>query len=331
MTSPGAPALARVGGSTLAAMPATPRPKRIVVAINPSASFGSSRDVGPAVVQTLRALGHEVTSLTEPDFEQLMTSARAALRKRPDALVVVGGDGMVNLGTDLVAGTRVPLGIVPSGTGNDMARGLGIPHDDTEAAIRALDAALAAGPRTIDAGLVRWTDADTGAAQQRWFACALSAGFDAKVNERANLMRHPKGPSRYILAVLAELVGMHAVAYRLELDGERQERRALLVAVANNVSFGGGMKITPEADVADGLLDVFIVEPVSRTKFLRLFPRVFSGTHVGNPAVEIRRAKRVRIEADEPIATYGDGERFAPLPVDIEVVPGALRVLAPHP
>lgn len=312
-------------------MPATPRPKRIVVAINPSASFGASRDVGPAVVQTLRAMGHEVTSLTEPDFEQLQASARAALKKRPDALVVVGGDGMVNLGTNLVAGTRVPLGIVPSGTGNDMSRGLGIPHDDTEAAIRVLDAALTAGPRTIDAGRVRWTDADTGEAGERWFACALSAGFDAKVNERANAMRHPKGASRYILAVLAELVGMHPVGYRLVIDGVVSERRALLVAVANNVSFGGGMTITPDADVADGLLDVFIVEPLSRVKFLRLFPKVFSGAHVGHPAVEIRRARTVRIEADETIATYGDGERFAPLPVDVEVVPGALRVLAPHP
>src|SRR5690606_3233726 len=175
-------------------MPATPRPKKLVVAINPSASFGSTRDVGPAVVQTLRAMGHEVTSLTEPDFEQLLDSARAALKKKPDALIVIGGDGMVNLGTNLVAGTKVPLGIIPSGTGNDMARALGIPHDDTEAAVRVLDAALAAGPRTIDAGLIRWTDAETGAADQRWFACALSAGFDAIVNERANNMRHPKGP-----------------------------------------------------------------------------------------------------------------------------------------
>lgn len=312
-------------------MPATSRPKKIVVAINPSASFGASRDVGPAVVQTLRAEGHDVTSLTEPDFDSLLASARAAVAAKPDALVVVGGDGMVHLGVNLVAGTKVPLGIIPSGTGNDMARGLGIPHDNTEAALATLDAALAAGPRTIDAARMSWTDAGTGAAEQRWFGCALSAGFDAKVNERANAMRRPKGASRYIFAVFAELARMHPVRYRLTIDGRVDERRAILVAVANNVSFGGGMRITPDADVADGMLDVFVVEPLSRLAFLRIFPRVFQGTHVSDRRVSIERARRIRIEADEDIATYGDGERIAPLPVDIEVVPGALRVLSPQP
>ena len=115
----------------------TTKSLRLVVAINPTASFGKGRDVGPAVVQTLRALGHDVTSLQEPDFEQLMEAGRKAVASKPDALIVVGGDGMINLGTNLVATTKVPLGIVPSGTGNDMARGLGIPHDNTEAAIAA--------------------------------------------------------------------------------------------------------------------------------------------------------------------------------------------------
>lgn len=311
-------------------MPATPRPKKLVVAINPSAKFGSTRDVGPAVVQTLRAMGHEVTSLTEPDFEQLLDSARAALKKKPDALIVIGGDGMVNLGTNLVAGTKVPLGIIPSGTGNDMARALGIPHDDTEAAVRVLDAALAAGPRTIDAGLIRWTDAETGAADQRWFACALSAGFDAIVNERANHMRHPKGPSRYILALLAELAKLKPIHYRVVADGEVVEQKAVLVALGNATSFGGGMKVTPEAQLDDGLFDVLLVEPLSRIAFLRIFPRVYEGTHITDPRVRITRAKRVRIEADGIVA-YGDGERIAPLPLEAEVVPGALRVLAPLP
>jgi diacylglycerol kinase (ATP) len=311
-------------------MPATPRPKKLVVAINPSASFGATRDVGPAVVQTLRAMGHEVTSLTEPDFEQLIASAQAAVKKRPDALVVVGGDGMVNLATNLVAGTKVPFGLIPSGTGNDMARGLGIPHDDTEAAIRTLDAALTAGPRTIDAGRITWTDAATGEKGSRWFACALSAGFDAIVNERANEMRHPKGPSRYILALLAELARLKPLSYRLTLDGEVVETKAVLVALGNSVSLGGGMKITPDALLDDGLFDVLTVKPLSRFNFLRIFPRVFAGTHVTDPRVRIQRAKKVRIEADGIVA-YGDGERIAPLPIDVELVPGALRVLAPPP
>ncbi|MEP6478484.1 MAG: diacylglycerol kinase family protein [Rhodoglobus sp.] len=306
-------------------MPA--KSKRIVVAINPTASFGKSKDVGPAVVATLRALGHDVTSLQEPDFEQLLAAGRKAVAAKPDALVVVGGDGMVNLGTNIVAGTKVPLGIVPSGTGNDMARGLGIPHENTEAAIELLIEALERPARVIDAGRIGYTD-ESGDRASRWFACILSAGFDSVVNERANRMRHPKGASRYTIALGLELVGLKPIPYRIVLDGVAQETRAMLVSVGNNVSLGGGMKVTPDALVDDGLLDVLVVAPLSRIEFIRIFPRVFKGTHITDRRVTITRAKKIRLESDVAVA-YADGERIAPLPVDIEVVPGALHILSP--
>lgn len=306
----------------------TTKPLHLVVAINPTASFGKGSDVGPAVVQTLRALGHEVTSLQEPDFEQLMESGRRAVASKPDALIVVGGDGMVNLGANLVAQSRVPLGIVPSGTGNDMARGLGIPHDNTEAAIGALIEALGRPARVIDAGRVSFADAETGLPGIRWFACMVSAGFDSVVNERANRMQRPKGASRYTIALGLELVRLKPIEYRLELDGTELVTSAMLVTVGNNVSLGGGMKVTPDALVDDGLFDVLVVQPLSRVQFLRIFPRVFKGTHITDPRVAIHRVKRIRIESDVAVA-YADGERIARLPVDIEVVSGALRILAP--
>ncbi|MBX3193875.1 MAG: diacylglycerol kinase [Microbacteriaceae bacterium] len=310
--------------------PRVTKPKRVVVAINPSASFGAKSDIGPALVQTLRAEGHEVHSLTEPSWLELLASARAAVKSRPDALIVVGGDGIVNLGANLVAGTRVPLGIIPSGTGNDMARGLGIPHEDTEAAIATLTAALRDGPRTIDAARISYVDDTTGEPAQRWFLCALSAGFDAIVNERANNMRNPKGPSRYIIALMVELARLKRIAYRLTLDGRVLETEGALVSVGNSVSLGGGMRITPDAKLDDGLLDVLIVKPLGRAAFLRIFPRVFKGTHVTDARVTILRARSIRLEADDMVA-YADGERIAPLPIDIEAVPGAVRVLAPNP
>ncbi len=301
----------------------TTRPKRIVVAINPEASFGKSRAVGPAVVHTLRAAGHDVTSLTEPDFEQLLASATAALSGKPDALVVVGGDGMVHLGVNVVAATGIPLGIVPCGTGNDMSRGLGIPVGNTELAIDALLDALTKKPRTIDAGFITKGDGSTS-----WFAGIFSAGFDAIVNERANLMRWPRGPQRYNLALLRELAMLKPIRYRLTVDGAERETDAVLVAVANNISFGGGMKVTPDAQLDDGLLDVFVVQPLSRTAFLRIFPRVFKGTHVTDARVSIVRARHIRVDADRVVA-YADGERVGSLPVAVEVRPGALRILVP--
>jgi diacylglycerol kinase (ATP) len=306
----------------------TTKPLRLVVAINPSASFGKGRNVGPAVVTTLRGLGHHVTSLQEPSFAELVESAKAAVATKPDAFIVVGGDGMVNLGTNLVAKTKVPLGLVPSGTGNDMARGMGIPYENTEAAIESLIACLASGPRTIDAGLIRYTDDETGRPAERWFACVLSAGFDAIVNERANNMRHPKGPSRYLVALGLELAKLKPIAYRLTLDGKPMDTKAALVAVGNNISLGGGMKVTPDAIVDDGLLDVLIVQPLSRFAFLRIFPSVFKGEHVRDSRVAIHRVKKVTIDSDS-VAAYADGERVSTLPIEVEVVPNALRILAP--
>ena len=302
----------------------------LLVCINPSASFGNRRTVGPALVSTLRGLGHEVTSLTEPSYAELVDAGRKAIAKKPDALIVVGGDGMVHLGVNLVAKTKVPLGIVPSGTGNDMARALGIPYDNTEAAIESLVAALEAGPRVIDAGLIRHVDADTGAKKETWFACAISAGFDAIVNERANHMTRPKGPSRYIIALGIELVKLKPIEYELTLDGVTTVTKASLISIGNGVSIGGGMKITPDAKLDDGLLDVLVVKPLSRVAFMRIFPRVFKGEHLTDPRVTVQRAKRIVI-ASPGVAAFGDGERLGLLPIDVEVVPKALHVLAPRP
>jgi diacylglycerol kinase (ATP) len=304
-------------------MTPTSSPKRLVVAINQSARFGANKGVGNTMVERLRALGHDVVDLVEPTYQELIASAKREIAKKPDALIVVGGDGMVNLGVNLVAGTGVPLGLIPAGTGNDMARVLGIPHEDQPAALDVLIEALNHPARVIDAGLV--TDA---AGESRWFGCMLSAGFDSIVNERANRMQHPKGASRYTIAMLLELVTLRPIQYKITHDGETFESGGMMMSVGNGVSLGGGMKVTPTALVDDGLLDILVVGPLTRIQFLRIFPKVFAGTHIEDPRVRIVKAKKIRIEADDVVA-YTDGERFAALPIDIEVKPGALKVFAP--
>ncbi|CAM5288964.1 diacylglycerol kinase family protein [Leifsonia shinshuensis] len=303
-------------------MPVSPR--TVVVAVNPMASFGRRRDVGPRVVERLRAAGHTVIAVDEANIELLRRETIRAVEAGADALVVVGGDGMANLGINIVAQTPTPLGIVPSGTGNDLADGLGIPTADAEAAIDQLLEALGRPPRTIDAGLIR--HGEQHAELSTWFGCVLSAGFDATVNERANLMTRPRGRSRYVFALLRELAVLHARPYRIVADGEPIETEAMLVSVANNRSLGGGMRIVPHADLADGRLDLFVVTRMSRPRFLRLFPKVFRGEHTGLPEVSFRGLSTVRIEA-EGVVAYADGERIGPLPVEVAVVPGALRVL----
>lgn len=299
-------------------------PRTVVVAVNPMASFGRRRDVGPRVVERLRAAGHTVIPMDEANIELLRRETIRAVGAGADALVVVGGDGMANLGINIVAQTEVPLGIVPSGTGNDLADGLGIPTDDADAATDQLLEALGRPPRTIDAGLIR--HGEQHGELSTWFGCVLSAGFDATVNERANLMTRPRGRSRYVFALLRELAVLHPRPYRIVVDGEEIVTEAMLVSVANNRSLGGGMRIVPHADLSDGRFDLFVVTKMSRPRFLRLFPKVFRGEHTGLPEVSFRSLSTVRIEA-EGVVAYADGERIGPLPVEVTVVPGALRVL----
>jgi diacylglycerol kinase (ATP) len=296
-------------------------PLTVVVAVNPMASFGHRADVGPLAIRRLRDAGHTVIDIDEANIELLRRETIRAVAAGVDALVVVGGDGMANLGANIVAQTDVPLGIVPSGTGNDLAAGLGIPIDDTEAAIARLLDALDRPPRVIDAGTVRHGELTT------WFAGVLSAGFDASVNERANRMTRPRGRSRYVFALLRELATLKPIPYEIVADGVPAGTEALVISVANNRSLGGGMRIVPHADLEDGMLDLFIVTPMSRSAFLRVFPKVFSGRHTELPAVSFQRVRSVALNAPGVVA-YADGERIGPLPVEITVVPGALRVLA---
>lgn len=293
---------------------------RLGLVVNPTSGKNTGRRIGLEALTVLRAAGAEVIDLSAVDAAGALVRGRAAVADRAvDAVVVAGGDGMVHLGAQLCAGTDVPLGVVAAGTGNDIARELGLPVRDAAAAVERI---LAGRTRAVDAARTV-----TGAGEARWFVGVLAAGFDAVVNERANGWRWPRGPMRYNLAILRELPVFRPIPYVLVLDGERVEAQAMLVAVGNGPAYGGGMRVTPDAAFDDGLLDVLVLHRIPVPEFLRVFPRVFSGTHVTHPAVEVRRARTVRLEATGIVA-YADGERFGPLPLDLEVVPGALSVLA---
>ena len=295
--------------------------RHIVVAINPTASFGKNPLAGEQTVAALESAGHNVTALRAESFDLLTGKLNRALTLTPDALVVVGGDGMVSLAVNMLAQTSIPFAVVPAGTGNDLARGIGLPVGNIPACISAMVESLDREPERLDLGRITSTDGS----EVRWFASILSAGFDAIVNERANAMTWPKGKSRYTLALLRELFALKPVRYRLTVDGDSREESAMLISIANNSTMGGGMRVTPEASMRDGLLDVFVLRPLSRLRFLRLFPRVFAGTHVSEPEVFIQRGKTVTLDAPGIVA-YADGERVWALPVQVDVVPAAVRV-----
>jgi diacylglycerol kinase (ATP) len=295
---------------------------------NPTAGRGRAAALVEPVRAALHAAGLDVLLLVGRSAAESVALARAAVADGVSAVVAVGGDGLVHWVVQALAGTGVPLAVVPAGTGNDFAAVLACPRD-----VARMAAAVAAGRYAeIDAGLaVPDAPPGAGAAGQpegRWWTGVLCAGFDSAVNERANQMRWPRGPRRYDLAVFAELSALRPRHLVLTADGRRQEHEVTLVAVGNGPQYGGGMRICPGAQLDDGLFDVTVVGPLSRAELVRLKPRLRTGRHVEHPSVQVIRARNVRLESPNVIA-YADGERLAPLPVTLTCVPSALRVVLP--
>jgi diacylglycerol kinase (ATP) len=288
----------------------------VAVLVSPTAGRGRAGVLIDDVLAAFRAAGlspHLLPATTGADAEK---QAAEAVGAGAGAVVAVGGDGTVHAAVQAVAGTSAALAVVPSGTGNDLVRALGIPTDAVTAARAAADDLAAEASTTIDAGR-------TG---DRWWATVLCCGFDSAVSDRANRLRWPKGRRRYDVAVLAELARLRPVELTLVLDGQSQTLPVTMVAVGNTPWYGGGMKVCPGADPADGLFDVTVVGATTRLELMRTKPRLTAGTHIEHAMFSVHRAARVELSSPG-VTTYADGEPVAPLPAVAECVPGALSVI----
>ncbi len=294
---------------------------RLGVIINPAAGNGAGRLEGEKVISELQRES-EVLDLTGSSMQDSEARARDAVADNLiDGLVVVGGDGMAHLGVNLCAEAQIPLGIVAAGTGNDAARALGLPIGDAVAGVRVIINNLRQ-PRNVD--LVRASSS----IGEFWYFGSLSVDFVALVNQRANIWKWPKGPSRYKWAMIAELASFKPINYKAVIDGEEKEFQAMLCSVGNSPFFGGGMKIAPHSKIDDGKLDIFIVNKISRFELLKVFPRVYTGDHVTHPAVEFISATEVQLSSNIKMPAYSDGEPVGFAPITAKIAPGALRVYA---
>jgi diacylglycerol kinase (ATP) len=298
-----------------------PAAPSLIVIANPSAGHGKGGKVVGAVERLLQQAGiaHEIVlSTSGADLERRVAEAAAA-----GAVVgCVGGDGTVGLAANALVGSDTPLAIFPSGTADDFAASLGIRHFSTTIA------AIANGATArIDTARVSTADVS------RTFVAIASCGFDSEVNEAANAMRlRLGGTGTYIAALVKTLSRFTPAGFTIDLDGERVLGQHMLVAVGNSTSYGGGMRVTPDASVVDGALDVCMLRAVGKPTFLWAFPRVFRGTHVTHPAVTMARAREIRIETDRRVMVYADGERVGPTPVSLAVKPASLTVyVGPNP
>lgn len=288
----------------------------VAVLVSAAAGRGRAAQLAGTVLAELRSAGLSPRVLPATSGAEAEARTRAAVADGAAGVVAVGGDGTAHAALQAVAGTDARLGLVPTGTGNDLALALGVPGDPVAAA-RSIAADLRTGEeRRIDAGRVG----------ERWWATVLCCGFDSAVTDRANRLPWPRGRRRYDVAVLLELARLRPYEITLATDGDRRTVPATMIAVGNTAWYGGGLRICPDADPADGLLDVTVVGPVSRRELVRTRPRLADGSHVRHPAVQVFRAARVEL-ACPGVTTYADGEPVAPLPVVVACVPGAVGVV----
>jgi len=287
---------------------------RVALVVNPTSGRGLGARVAPIVRERLAAAGLTVDVHATSCAEDVGRISAEVVASGADAVALIGGDGTIHLGAQVLAKSGMPFGVIPAGTGNDFARGIGVPLTDAAAAA---DLIVAGKTRTVDLAV----------ANDEYITTVVAGGFDSLVNKRANAMTWPKGNFRYTVATLAELRTFKPLEYVITVDGEVIETRAMLVAVGTGPTYGGGLQICAGAELDDGLLDVTIIEPVSRFTLLQMFPKLSKGTHVGHPMVRTIRGRSVRLESPG-ITAYADGEPLGPLPVDITIAPGALTIFA---
>jgi diacylglycerol kinase (ATP) len=281
-----------------------------LVVVNPKAGMGAAASLATRIVGFLQSREITYRMISPNSAAETKLLVRESLQRgEATQMISVGGDGLFHLLLQLAIEFKVPLAIAPGGTGNDFYRTLGWFGHDLDLY---LDHLVSTKPTLVDVGVV----------DGEYFGAVLSSGFDSVVNERANSMKWPKGPAKYNVAIALEFPKFTPIEFKIYADEKCLEVDAMLIAIGNGRSYGGGMQVCPNADLQDGLLDIMILHPVSKIEFIKVFPTVYKGTHIEHPQVEVIRAKQVRIESSA--IAYADGERIGQLPVQVESLPQTL-------
>jgi len=285
-----------------------------LVVCNASAGKGKGSILAGEFIKLLSNSGLENKLIDCDTFaETKMLLEKEIQTNRYNYLIAVGGDGLVNLCLQLVAEKPICLGVIPAGTGNDFARATGF---NGKSVYEIFSIVSRSKPVKIDLGKA------VSANESKWFVQVLSTGFDAIVNSLANKMTWPRGKSKYTIATILILSRFKSIPYIVEIDGRIFEQNAMLLAVANGESYGGGMRICPGASNSDGIFDVLIVRPVTKIVLLTIFPKVFKGNHIPHPKIDVYKGKYIKISS--PTVAYADGEFVSQLPLEVTNVPNAL-------
>jgi diacylglycerol kinase (ATP) len=297
--------------------------------VNPASANGSTGRRWPEIAREAALRGLVGDTLMSESAGHLVELTARAVDSGAKLLVVVGGDGTVHEVVNGLLSSRgagdVELAVLPRGTGKDFVRSLRIPTRLGDA----LDVARDGTTRVVDAGRARFTAWD-GSAQEAHFANFAGAGISGAIARRANdTSKVLGGKLSFFRATIAVFVGWKSAAVTADVDGTRRTGQMFEVLVMNGDYAGGGMWVTPEAEPDDALLDVLLIGDVTKADFVRTFPKIYRGTHLSHPKIELLRGPTVHIDADPPLPVVLDGEQPGTTPATFEIVPGALRVRVP--
>jgi len=291
---------------------------RTLIILNPSAAKGRSLGLKSIIESEFKSLGIDYSLHISRSSDDIIKTTKANLKKGFSNFIAVGGDGTIHYMANVLAGTDKKIGVIPAGSGNDIAACLGIDSD-----IKKCCQIINRGKtKKIDTGLIN---------DRYYYLCIAGSGFDSQVNYLANNTRLPlKGPARYNYAVYKNLITFKPGKFFINYGADKKEVYGMMIAVSNMSSYGGGMRITPDASPEDGLFDVCIIKKMSKIHFIQTFPKVYEGKHTTDSHVEIFKTSSIKIDSEYHFSIFADGEYICKLPATFKIIPGNLNFITPY-
>ena len=285
------------------------------IMLNPASSKGKTGQLNEKIRSSFKKLNIDYHLHISKSSEDLKNAAIKSLNDGYSNYIAVGGDGTTHDLINALAETGKNIGVIPSGSGNDIATNLGLPKD-IESCCKLINKGHI---KKIDMGLIN---------NKYYYVCIAGAGFDSQVTDLANNTKLPiNGPARYNYSVYKTLITFRSREFQLSYDGKNRKIPAMMIAASNLKSYGGGMKITPDADPQDGLFDICIIKRMKKLHFVKIFPKVYEGKHITDPHVEIFRTSAFKLESEYNFSVFADGEYICKLPATFKIVPKSLNFI----
>jgi diacylglycerol kinase (ATP) len=290
---------------------------KTLVILNPSAGKGKSIDVRDIIKSGLRKYSIDYEMYISKNLDDMINATKTGLEKDFQNFIAVGGDGTLHYLANVLAGTDKNIGAIPTGSGNDATATLGITSDIEKCCHTIKNGKI----KKIDLGLIN---------DKYYYLCIAGSGFDSQVNYLANNTRMPvKGPLKYSYSVYKTLITFRPKKFFVDYNNNARELYGMMIAASNMPMYGGGMRITPDADPEDGLFDVCIIKKMTKMHFIKIFPKVYEGKHVNDEHVEIFRTAALKLDSEYPFSVFADGEYICKLPASFKMIPKKLNFIVP--